>query len=312
LPYTDDDERYRHNDIAELLDSMMKELRPSYDAVTIEGTLTCGTGKDTAAMAINCFSETVKLRYMMLFYLIALFLKQNKSVIKYNEMNSITIYLAGLGSRGLGYCCGRDIRQGDDKESFTRTPFMQVIAQLMKQVMGTEKPILFEPPTQEEKEEVVIGLLCKEELEQEKALKKRPVKTTPPKVEPSAEIEKAKTEEEEESLKQPDYSEMPFVKSKFNQQCAEIPKVLDTALKELSRQETMLRSFTGRFIGLLEQAEKHAAMHESNWNSIQNNDANTIFRSRVAQLQGQLEYPGAAVFAYNEVLDFATRFWDRD
>ena len=105
-------EKIYYKDLAELVDIVMQRYPPRYDRVTDPETLIAHNfAEANAADALTCLADTIKLRYILLFYLLGAYLKQKAESLELSSWNEVRIYLAGFGSRGLGFCCGEDMRK---------------------------------------------------------------------------------------------------------------------------------------------------------------------------------------------------------
>ena len=287
FPLSDSDKKNTYADLAELLDSIMQETEPRYGAITRNETLMASENSRTPAGSIPCLAEVVKLRYLLLFYLVARYLEKNKKVFNYEEptegsslveMAEINIYLAGLGSRGLGFCCGKDVTDS----SCGRSNFIQLLQQLVQIVLKTKKDVKFILPNTKEKIEVVRGLLEKDELQNSQKLTPNSAPKSGNKK--TAAIDQAKFEEESQKV-------IEVFQSLFTQFKAENP---------------MCGMFCDRFQNIWDKVSKAAKIN--GWDS--SRQISTIMReSRAANLLGEMEYCGAAVWGFLRMLDFATVQW---
>ncbi|MCL2164883.1 MAG: hypothetical protein FWH55_10950, partial [Oscillospiraceae bacterium] len=282
-PLSADGMRTKYYDMAELLDSLMQVpgIIPAFSNVTNAETLMESGILRTQAEASISLSETIKLRYMQLFYLLANWLKANRDMFKYDEMDHIRIFFAGYGVRGLGFCAGQDVMTFalDNK-------FLHLLKLLMQAVLETEKDIVFIQPQVTDKVEVVKGLLSSQELRRDDQLRKKSDRAPISRI---TEVDKKK------------------ITAAYH----EIAKIFDIVFEKFnSEQNDGMGLFCERFTGLLQKAEKVGMKHEAKWLGILS-ELPTIFEaSRRAKLSGDLSHVGAAVWGFNRALDFATAHWE--
>lgn len=165
-PFGDKAREDHYDALAEIIESLLREpgFKPEYKKVTGMKSLSC-PDESTEFMAIRCFSEVVKLRYLLLFYMIARHMKNSKKLCDYRQFSEVNVCLAGYGSRGLGFCTGSEIGNAKEAKADKGSPFIGLVQELMESVLneGEEekdhKKVSILLPTAPEKEEVVFGLL---------------------------------------------------------------------------------------------------------------------------------------------------------
>jgi len=289
FPTSGNKEEKKYPALAELLDTLMQNFPPAYEKITLKGTLEPGkTGDTTPVQSLRCLSEIVKLRYMLLFYLIASFLKHNEEDLQIKQMETIRIYFAGLGSRGLGFCCGQSINAG--REGCAGTPFMKVLERIIQKVLEVDKRVIFIMPQDEDKVEVVTGLLAGERVlgEEMAPLPEFPEGQNP--ADRAALVEKSKVEAEN------------------------IAKLFDAVFNEIiaegvaNREWQRLKPFCTSFVGLLHKCKAYVQLASGSFaeDDMMNK---AIVDSHAAMLLGEEEVVGLAVWYYNDLLDIATRRW---
>ena len=285
FPTSNKDEANIYPALAELVDILLQNFSPAYEKVTIRDTLEPGkTGDSTPAQAMSCLSETIKLRYMLLFYLIAYYLDRHREFLEIDSMETIRIYLAGLGSRGLGFCCGQPINGG--YENCADAPFMKLLERIIQKVLRVDKPVIFNMPEDDDKVEVVMGLLADEDIlgNQMDPLPERSGMTD---------------------------AEVPEVKTRANEEIKTIAMLFDEVFDGIikaggsDRELQRLKLFCRRFKGLLSRSVTYIQGTWSEGNMLEQ----AIDGSRKAMLLDELEDVGAAVWYYNDMLDEATRTW---
>jgi hypothetical protein len=159
-PFDDKAREAHYSNLAEIIESLLREpgFKPDYSKVTGRKSLSCPDESSEFA-AIRCFSEVIKLRYLLLFYLIACHMKNSTALCDYKSFRVVNICLAGYGSRGLGFCTGTEIGSNGGKAD-VESPYIELVQKLMAKVLGVENVAIL-LPSANEKEEVVWGLLEK-------------------------------------------------------------------------------------------------------------------------------------------------------
>lgn len=156
--------------IAEVVESIMREpmMSTKYDNVT--DSMTCQPAG--TARALVALSESIRLRYLLLFAFVAYHLKNaqtQKAQLSAKGFASdfedfapdieIKVCLAGFGARGLGFCAGQALNQVKPGNN----AFFRLAQRLMQEILGGKRKVLFIPPTgteaANEKVEVVNGLM---------------------------------------------------------------------------------------------------------------------------------------------------------
>ena len=159
-PFDDKTRQASYGDLAEIIESLLREpgFKPDYSKVTGRNSLSCPDESSEFA-AIRCFSEVIKLRYLLLFYLIASHMKNSTALCDYRQFKVINICLAGYGSRGLGFCTGTEIGS-NGRRADAESPYIELVQKLMAKVLEVDKVSIL-LPSANEKEEVAWGLLEK-------------------------------------------------------------------------------------------------------------------------------------------------------
>jgi len=285
-------EKIYYKDLAELVDIVMQRYPPRYDRVTNPNTLKAfGYAEATAANALTCLADTIKLRYMLQFYLLGAYLKQKAESLSLKNWNEVRIYLAGFGSRGLGFCCGRTIVDDTIESGVSRLAFFKVLERVVQKAAGISVPVLFIPPTDNDKYEVVKGLQAN-------------LDNLPP-------MEDPLPDEADVLTLQP--TEREQVQNEAELVRGQIKKDLDDVLANIKKaghtnpELANLREFCDHFTGLLDKSDVWAGS-SATWTE-KHQIENALDDACVARFSREMLPVGLAVSYFNLLIDAATRKW---
>jgi len=285
-------ERIYYKDLAELVDIVMQRYPPRYESVTDKATLVAyNTAETNAANALTCLADTIKLRYILLFYLLGTYLKQKADSLNLSQWHEVRIYLAGFGSRGLGFCCGNDIVSEDTDSSVSRLAFFKVLERVVQKASGITIPVLFIPPTESDKYEVVKGL-------QASTTNLPEMKTPLPNEVPVVTL----TKQERKDVKQKAEPIIEQIKK-------DIDDVLDSIISDGQTNVMLshLKTFCDLFKGLLDRSVSWASI-SAIWTK-ENQIESAVEAACEARFTMDMMPVGLAVSYFNLLIDAASRKW---